>query len=98
MINKTYLHPIRTPEYSNSESSCHALTSHSPSNKISPYSKLKLPLLSPETFFAPPHSPKNLESHFNWRQKMGERVHVQIRVPHSLLVKLSAEAPRASDH
>ena len=47
MINKTYLHPIRTPEYSNSESSCHALTSYSPSNKIIPYSKLKLPLLSP---------------------------------------------------
>ena len=98
MINKTYLHHIRTPEYSNSVSSCHALTSHFPSNKISPYSKLKLPLLSPEIFYAPPQSPKNLESPFNWRQKMGERVRVQIRVPHSLSVKFSAEAPRASDH
>ena len=54
MINKTYLHPIRTSDYSNSVSSCHALTSHSPSNKISPNPKLKLPLLGSEIFIPYP--------------------------------------------
>ena len=60
MINKTYLHPIRTSDYSNSISSCHVLTSYPPSNKISPYSILELPLLSSRIFYPPPHSPKNL--------------------------------------
>ena len=43
MINKTYLHPIRTSDYSNSTSSCHLLRSHPPSNKINPYAILELP-------------------------------------------------------
>ena len=68
MINKTYLHPIRTSDYSNRLSSCHLLTSHLPSNKTSPYSKLKNPncsivqllLLSSGIFCPPLHSPKNL--------------------------------------
>ena len=60
MINKTYLHPIITSDYFNSISSCHVLTSHPPSNKISPYSVLQLPLLSSRIFYPQPHSPKNL--------------------------------------
>ena len=60
MINKTYLHPIRTSHYSKNVSSCHVLTSHSLSNKLSPYLKLKPPLLSSGIFYPPPHSPKNL--------------------------------------
>ena len=60
MINKTCLHPIITSDYFNSISSCHVLTSHPPSNKISPYSILELPLLSSRIFYPPPHSPKNL--------------------------------------
>ena len=43
MINKTYLHPIRTSDYSNSASWCHVLTSHPTSNQISLYSNQKLP-------------------------------------------------------
>ena len=58
MTNKTYLHP--TTYYSKSVSSCHVLTSHLPSNKISPYLKLKLSLLSPGIFHPSPHSPKSL--------------------------------------
>ena len=61
MINKTYLHPIRTSDYSKSVSSCHLLTSHAPSNKISAYLKLKLPLLSSGIFYSPPHSHKDLQ-------------------------------------
>ena len=61
MINKTYLYPIRTSDYSNSVSSCHVLTSPPPFNKISPHSKLKypsrnifqLPLLSSGVFYFP---------------------------------------------
>ena len=60
MMNKTYLHPTRTSHYSKSISPCHVLTSHPPSKKISPYLKLKLPLLSSGIFYPPPHSPKNL--------------------------------------
>ena len=60
MVNKTYLHPIRTSDYSYSVSSCHILTSNPPSNKISTYAKLKLPLLSSGIFYPPSHSPKNL--------------------------------------
>ena len=60
MINKTYLHPIRTSDYSNSISPCRVLTSHPSSNKISPYSILELPLLSSRIFYPPPRSPKNL--------------------------------------
>ena len=60
MINKTYLHPIRTSDYSNSISSCHVLTSHSHSNKINPYSILELPLLRSRFCYPPTHSPKNL--------------------------------------
>ena len=60
MISKTYLHPIRISDYSNSISSCHVLKSHPPLNKISPYSILELPLLSSRNFYPPPHSPKNL--------------------------------------
>ena len=37
MINKTYLHPIKASDYPNSVSSCHVLTFHPLSNKISPY-------------------------------------------------------------
>ena len=59
MINKTYLHPIRTSDYSKKVSSCHVLTFHPPSNKITPYLKLKLLLLSSGIFYSPPHSPKN---------------------------------------
>ena len=59
MINKIYLHPIKTSDYSNSVSSCHVLTSHPSSNKISPYSILKLSLLSSRIFYPPPLSPKN---------------------------------------
>ena len=61
MINKTYLNAIRTYDYSNSVSSCHVLTCLAPSNKKSPYSKLKhpsrnifqLPLLSSGIFYSP---------------------------------------------
>ena len=61
MINKTYLNAIRTSDYSNSVSSCHVLTCLAPSNKKSPYSKLKhpsrnifqLPLLSSGIFYSP---------------------------------------------
>ena len=60
MINKTYLHPVSTSGNSKSVSSCHVLTSHLPSSKTDPYLKLKLPLLSSEIFYSPPHSPKNL--------------------------------------
>ena len=60
MINKTYLHPIRTSDYSNSVSSYHVLIFHPPSNKISPCSKLKLPLLSSGIFYPPHYSSKNL--------------------------------------
>ena len=59
MRNKTNLHPIRTSDYCSSISSYYVLTSHPPSNKISPYSILKLALLSSRTFYPPPHSPKN---------------------------------------
>ena len=89
-INKTYLHSIRTSDYSNSISSCHVLTSYPPSNKISPYSILELPLLSSRIFYPPPHGPKNLPSPINWRQKIGEKTYVQIILPHSLMVKLSS--------
>ena len=60
MINKTYLHPIRTSDYSKSVSSCHVFPCRPPSNKISLYLKLKLPLLSSRIFYPPPHSPKCL--------------------------------------
>ena len=69
MINKTYLHPIRTSDYSNSVSSCHILTCSASSNKNSPHSKLKhpsrnifqLPLLSSGISYSPhTHSLKNL--------------------------------------
>ena len=53
MINKTYLHPIRTSDYSNRLSSCHVLTSHLPSNKTSPYSKLKKTQLQYCSIIAP---------------------------------------------
>ena len=61
MINKTYLNAIRRFDYSNSISSCHALTCLAPSSKKSPYSKLKhpsrdifhLPLLSSGIFYSP---------------------------------------------
>ena len=58
MINKTYLHPVRTSDYSNSISSCHVLTSHPPSNKISPYSILEVTLLNSRIFYPPLHSPQ----------------------------------------
>ena len=67
LINKTYLHPLRTSDDSNSISSCHVLTSHPSSNKISPCSVLELPLLSSRIFYPPLHSPKNLQTPFNWR-------------------------------
>ena len=62
MINETYLHPVRTSDYSNIVSPCHGLTCSAPSNKNSPHSKLKhtsrnifqLPFLSSEIFY-PPH-------------------------------------------
>ena len=60
MMNKTYLHPIKTSHYSKSVSPCHALTSYPPSNKISSYLELKLPLLSSGIFYPQTHSPKNL--------------------------------------
>ena len=60
MINKIYLHPIRTSEYSKSVPSCHVSTSHPPSNKISPYLKPKLPLLSFGIFYSLPHRSKKL--------------------------------------
>ena len=61
MINKVYLHPTRTSDFSNSVSSCHVLTYPPPSNKNSPHSKLKdssrnisqLLLLSSENFYFP---------------------------------------------
>ena len=61
MINKTYLHPVRTSNYSNIVSSCHILTCPAPSNKNSPHSKLKhtsrnifqLPFLSSGIFYSP---------------------------------------------
>ena len=67
MINKTYLHPVRTSNYSNIVSSCHILTCPAPSNKNSPHSKLKhtsrnifqLPFLSSGIFYSP--HPKVLE-------------------------------------
>ena len=62
MINKTYLHPIRTSDYSKSVSSCHVLTSRPASNKIFPYLKLKLTVLSSGIFYPPLHSPKNVTS------------------------------------
>ena len=61
MTNKTYLHPIRPSDYSKSVSSCHVLTSRPHSNKISPYLKLKLLVLSPGIFYPPSYSLKNLE-------------------------------------
>ena len=64
MINKTYLHPIRTSDYFNS-----VLTFHPLSNEISTYSILKLSLLSSIIFYSPPLSPKNLLTPFNWRQR-----------------------------
>ena len=60
MINNTYLHPTRTSDYSKSVPSCYVSTSHPPSNKTSPYSILKLPLLSSRIFYPLPLSPKNL--------------------------------------
>ena len=57
MINKTYLHPKRTLDHSNSVSSCHVLTSHPTYKKICPYSKLKLPLLSSGIFSSPTSPP-----------------------------------------
>ena len=60
MINKTYLHPIKTSGYSNSISSCHVLISHPPSNNVSPYSIIELSLLGSGIFYPPPCSPKNL--------------------------------------
>ena len=61
MINKVYLHPTRTSDYSNSVSSCHVLTYPPPSNKNRPHSKLKdssrnifqLSLLSSGNFYFP---------------------------------------------
>ena len=61
MINKTYLHPVRTSNYFNIVSSCHILTCPAPSNKNSPHSKLKhtsrnifqLPFLSSGIFYFP---------------------------------------------
>ena len=61
MINKTYLHPVRTSDYSNIVSPCHVLTCPAPSNKNSSHSKLKqtsrnifqLPFLSSEIFYPP---------------------------------------------
>ena len=52
---------------------------HSPSNKISPNSKLKLPLLGSEIFYPLSNIPKNLETAFNWRQIMEGKDHVQIQ-------------------
>ena len=60
MINKTYMHPTRTSNYSKRVSSCHVLTFRPPSNTTSLYLKLKLPILSSGIFYPPPHSPKNL--------------------------------------
>ena len=60
MINKTYMHPIRTSDYSESVSSCYVLTFHPSSSKISLYLKLKVTLVSSRLFYFPPHSPKNL--------------------------------------
>ena len=60
MINKRYLHPMRTSEYSNSISLCHVLISYSPSNNVSPYSIIELSLLGSGIFYPPPYSPKNL--------------------------------------
>ena len=63
MINKTYLHPIRPTDYSNSVQSCHVMMIYclAPSQKNSPHSKLKHPsrnifqllLLSSGTFYSP---------------------------------------------
>ena len=54
MINKTYLHPIRTSAYSSS------IYIDILSPESSPHSILELPLLSYRIFYPPPHSPKNL--------------------------------------
>ena len=61
MINKTYMHPVRTSDYSNIVSSCHILTCPAPSNENSPHSKLKhtgrnifqLTFLSSGIFYSP---------------------------------------------
>ena len=61
MISKTYLHPVRTSDYSDTVSSCHILTCPASSNKNSPHSKLKhtsrnifqLPFLSSGIFYFP---------------------------------------------
>ena len=60
MINKTYLHPVRTSDYSNSISSCHVFTSHPPSNKISLYSIPEETLLNSRISYLPLPSLKNL--------------------------------------
>ena len=61
MINKTYLHPVRTCDCSKIVSSCHVLTWPASSNKNSPHSKLKrtsrnifqLPFLSSGISYSP---------------------------------------------
>ena len=66
----TYLHPMRTSDYSNRVSSCHEIwyCPAPPSNKNSPHSKLKLPshktfqlpLPNSVSFYPLPYSSKNL--------------------------------------
>ena len=71
MINKTYLYPIRTSDYSNGGISCHVMgcwPALFSSNKNSLHSKLELPshkmfqlsIPSSGILYPSPHSPKNL--------------------------------------
>ena len=81
MINKTYLHPIRTSDYSNSVSSYYVLTSHPHCNKISPYSKLKLAILNSGIFYLHTAVLKIVKLPSTGDKKMMEKVYVHIRVP-----------------
>ena len=83
MINKIYLHPIRASDYPNCVSSCHVLTIHPPSNKISPYSILK-------NFSPTLQSENSLNSLQLEAKNLRKKAYAQIRVPHSLMVKLSS--------
>ena len=86
MINKTYLHLIRTSNYSNSASSCHVFTCPRRSNKNSPHSKLKHP--SRNIFQLPHPTVLNIfKLPSTGSKKWIKKVYVQIRVPHSLMVK-----------
>ena len=94
MINNTYLHPIRTSDYSKSVPSCHISTSHPPSTNTSPYSILKLPLLSSRFSIPYPSVIKIFKIPSPGDKEIGEKAHVKIRVPYSLMVKLSSSTKR----